>query len=196
MRNIARNDFRTTFGEMDDLAIITLHELAELLGTTSTAVSQLGYRGELPQRAFLGKQKSRACWFVGDIRRWLTQIATSRSTSAGTPPKEIDFRSTFATMDDFAIVTVKELAQLLATTPDAISQRKYRGELPPTAFAGRRLAQWFVKDIRKYLREMSRIATPLSPDAPPNRKGSRIGRPRTVRTLLLYLMLDDIFLKN
>lgn len=64
-------DFRETFARMADEAIVTRPELAELLATTQGALSQMRYRGELPEVAFPGKR--RTCWFVADIRRWLGQ---------------------------------------------------------------------------------------------------------------------------
>ena len=62
-----------------------------------------------------------------------------------------DFRVTFARMADQAIVTRTELAELLATTPGALSQMVYRGELPATAFPHKRRACWYARDIRQWL---------------------------------------------
>jgi hypothetical protein len=62
-----------------------------------------------------------------------------------------DFRVTFARMADQAIVTRTELAELLATTPGALSQMVYRGELPATAFPHKRRACWYARDIRAWL---------------------------------------------
>lgn len=71
-------DFRVTFARMADQAIINRKELAEILSKSPEAVSQMGYRGELPPTAFPGKRS--ACWFVKDIRTWLDAIATTRTT--------------------------------------------------------------------------------------------------------------------
>lgn len=71
-------DFRVTFARMADQAIINRKELAEILSKSPEAVSQMGYRGELPPTAFPGKRS--ACWFVKDIRTWLDAIAAARTT--------------------------------------------------------------------------------------------------------------------
>jgi len=65
---------------MADQAIITRAELAELLATSQGAISQMAYKGELPQLAFPGKR--RACWFTKDIREWLNRIATDAKPTA------------------------------------------------------------------------------------------------------------------
>jgi hypothetical protein len=57
-------------------ALINRDELASLLVTTSGAISQMAYRGELPPTAF--PEKRRACWFVRDIRAWLDDAAANR----------------------------------------------------------------------------------------------------------------------
>jgi len=67
MRN--NESFRVNFARISDLAIVTRTELAELLATTAAAISQMAYRGELPQTAF--PHGRRACWFAGDIKAWL-----------------------------------------------------------------------------------------------------------------------------
>jgi len=72
------NDFRATFGRMAAEAVITRAELAALLATTEGAVTQMAYKGELPQTAFPAKR--RAVWFVADIRRWLAEMAARRGT--------------------------------------------------------------------------------------------------------------------
>jgi len=64
-------DFREAFAKMADEAVVTRAELAELLATTQGALSQMRYRGELPEVAFPGKR--RTCWFAGDVRQWLGQ---------------------------------------------------------------------------------------------------------------------------
>lgn len=86
----------------------------------------------------------------------------------------IDFRTRFAAMADQAVINRDELANLLSTTPGAISQMAYRGELPTTAFPGKRRACWFVRDIRHWLNTGSLLrATTKSTQIAP-----RIGRPR------------------
>jgi predicted DNA-binding transcriptional regulator AlpA len=65
----------------------------------------------------------------------------------------LDIRVSIATMAPQALITRDELAQLLATTTGAVSQMAYRGELPPTAFPGKRRACWFVRDVRAWLDE-------------------------------------------
>jgi len=79
MGNI-NSDFRATFARMAAEAVITRAELAALLATTEGAVTQMAYKGELPQTAFPAKR--RAVWFVADIRRWLTEIAARRGTES------------------------------------------------------------------------------------------------------------------
>jgi hypothetical protein len=73
--------FRESFAAMASQAIINRAELASLLSTSIGAISQMGYRGELPQTAFPSKR--RACWFVGDIRSWLEEMARSRPIPLG-----------------------------------------------------------------------------------------------------------------
>jgi hypothetical protein len=68
---------------------------------------------------------------------------------------QTDFRVTFGRLAEQAIVTRAELAELLATTPGALSQMAYRGELPATAFPGKRRACWYAKDIRVWLDEVA-----------------------------------------
>lgn len=92
-----------------------------------------------------------------------------------------DFRVTFARMADQAIVTRAELAELLATTPGALSQMVYRGELPATAFPQKRRACWYARDIRAWLdaaaAARTSLASILSP--PSSAQGEvRRGRPR------------------
>ena len=73
---------------MADQAILCRSELAQLLATTDGAISQMAFKGELPATAF--PEKRRACWFVGDIRKWLEEknvayqsvTDTSRFTSS------------------------------------------------------------------------------------------------------------------
>lgn len=92
-----------------------------------------------------------------------------------------DFRVTFARMADQAIVTRSEVAELLATTPGALSQMVYRGELPATAFPQKRRACWYVRDIRAWLdaaaAARTTVATLLA--EPTSADGEvRRGRPR------------------
>jgi len=75
-------DFREEFGRMAAQAVINREELATLLATTAGAVTQMTFRGELPETAF--PTKRRACWFVGDIRAWLDGLAAARSNPS--PP--------------------------------------------------------------------------------------------------------------
>lgn len=74
-------DIRVAFATMAPQAVITRDELAELLATTTGAVSQMAYRGELPPTAFPGKR--RACWFVRDVRAWLDEAAAKRLQPPG-----------------------------------------------------------------------------------------------------------------
>jgi len=69
-------EFRELFAAMAPQALINRDELAALLATTTGAVTQMAYRGELPPTAFPAKR--RACWFVGDIRQWLDDAAAGR----------------------------------------------------------------------------------------------------------------------
>lgn len=62
-----------------------------------------------------------------------------------------DFREVFARMAAQAVINRDELAMLLATTAGAITQMSSRGELPKTAFPGKRRACWFVGDVRQWL---------------------------------------------
>lgn len=71
-----KEDFREAFARMASEAVMSRHELALLLATTPGAVTQMAYRGELPATAF--PEKRRACWFVGDIRGWLNEMASKR----------------------------------------------------------------------------------------------------------------------
>jgi len=77
-----------------------------------------------------------------------------------------------------AIITREELACLLATTAGAVTQMSYRGELPSTAFPGKRRACWFVADIRRWLNEMAKISgEPISHETTATVQ-RRAGRPR------------------
>ena len=69
-------DFRESFGRMAPQAVINRQELAFLLSTSVGAISQMTYRGELPPNAFPSKR--RACWFVADIKHWLSSFAENR----------------------------------------------------------------------------------------------------------------------
>ncbi len=64
---------------------------------------------------------------------------------------EADFRLAFGRMAPQAIISRAELAALLITSEGAVSQMAYRGELPKTAFPGKRRACWFVADVRQWL---------------------------------------------
>jgi len=87
MTKVLTRDFRVTFARMADQAIINRHELAELLSTSPEAVSQMGYRGELPMTAFPEKRK--ACWFAADIRTWLDAAAARRQLATASVPVAI-----------------------------------------------------------------------------------------------------------
>lgn len=89
-----------------------------------------------------------------------------------------DFRVTFARMADQAIVTRAEFAELLATTPGALSQMSYRGELPATAFPKKRRACWYARDIRAWLDAGPTTRPELGPQPNTADTGKRIGRPR------------------
>jgi hypothetical protein len=82
----ALEDFRAVFARMAAEAVINRIELASLLATTPGAVTQMAYRGELPPTAF--PDKRRACWFVGDIRRWLAQAAKEREKATSSVCRE------------------------------------------------------------------------------------------------------------
>lgn len=93
-----------------------------------------------------------------------------------------DFRVTFARMADQAIVTRAELAELLATTPGALSQMVYRGELPATAFPQKRRACWYARDIRAWLDAAAAARTTVASflsQAPASESKVRRGRPRS-----------------
>ena len=91
---------------------------------------------------------------------------------------QTDFRVMFARMADQALVTRDELAELLCTTPAALSQMNYRGELPTTAFLEKRKACWFVRDIRLWLERaaVAREQASIQATAAPSER--RVGRPR------------------
>lgn len=82
-------NFRLAFAKMAPQAIVSRSELAELLCTTEGAISQMIYRGELPVTAFPGKR--RTCWFVSDIRHWLDELVSVRST-VRTPESKVHAR--------------------------------------------------------------------------------------------------------
>lgn len=77
-----------------------------------------------------------------------------------------------------AIINREELAVLLATTAGAIAQMTYRGELPPTAFPGKRRACWFVGDIRMWLEDAAARRTNAQTATAQGVTKARIGRPR------------------
>lgn len=68
-----------------------------------------------------------------------------------------DFRITFARMADHAIVSKREFAELLATTVGALTQMKYRGQLPHIAFPGKKRDCWYAKDIRQWFEELTAV---------------------------------------
>jgi hypothetical protein len=73
------SDFRINFARLAPQAIVTRAELAALLSTSVGAISQMGWRGELPPTAF--QSKRRAVWFAGEIRRWLDDLTDARGES-------------------------------------------------------------------------------------------------------------------
>ncbi|WP_409706237.1 helix-turn-helix transcriptional regulator [Limnobacter sp.] len=83
-----------------------------------------------------------------------------------------DFRIIFNQLAADSIINRSELAELLCTSENAISQMAYRGELPATAFPKKRRALWFVRDIKAWL-EQSRTPEPAT------KQSSKIGRPRS-----------------
>jgi len=90
---------------------------------------------------------------------------------------ETDFRQAFGRMAPQAIISRSELAALLNTTDGAVSQMAYRGELPITAFPGKRRACWFVADIRRWLDEIATARPVEVPQISPSGL-PKIGRPR------------------
>ncbi|MGN8064922.1 hypothetical protein ACTJK4_25010 [Ralstonia sp. 22111] len=72
-------DFRAAFATMDSRAVISREELALLLCRSPAAVSLMDHRGKLPRRAFPTERK--ACWFVGDVRDWLDELASSQAAT-------------------------------------------------------------------------------------------------------------------
>ena len=89
-----------------------------------------------------------------------------------------DFREAFAHMATEALINRCELAVLLATTPGAVTQMAYRGELPATAFPEKRRACWFVGDIRRWLGEAAARRIPMANKQTPRSVFPRVGRPR------------------
>jgi hypothetical protein len=109
--------------------------------------------------------------------------------SCDPPPQQIigdhmvaaasDFRVVFARMAEQAVISRAELGALLGKTPGAISQMKFLGELPPTAFPGKKKACWFVRDIRDWLDQLATerpVPAGLGEDTGPVPR--RTGRPR------------------
>lgn len=83
-----------------------------------------------------------------------------------------DFRIIFNQLAGDSIINRAELAELLCTSENAISQMAYRRELPTTAFPKKRRALWFVRDIKAWL-EQGRTAESAT------KQTSKIGRPRS-----------------
>ena len=83
MTKLSGCDFRESFEKMAPQAVLNRQELAVLLSTTVGAVSQMAYRGELPPNAF--PHKRRACWFVADIKQWLSAFVADRERPAPIP---------------------------------------------------------------------------------------------------------------
>ncbi|MCA1322886.1 hypothetical protein [Herbaspirillum sp. alder98] len=97
---------------------------------------------------------------------------------------EQDFRITFARMADHAIVSKREFAELLATTVGALTQMKYRGQLPHIAFPGKKRDCWYAKDIRQWFEGLTaaREQRTLSDLVETSTISKRIGRPRKTTT--------------
>lgn len=90
-----------------------------------------------------------------------------------------DFRVIFAMLPPDALVSRSELAELLCTSPGAISQMIFRKQLPKTAFPGNRRSRWFVQDIRIWLNEQ-RSPSPPKPNGISDSNHKRAGRPRLI----------------
>lgn len=89
-----------------------------------------------------------------------------------------DFRQAFGQMAPQAIISRVELAVLLSTTEGAVSQMSFRGELPATAFPGKRRACWFVSDIRSWLDRISASRATVAGKSDNMPAVRKIGRPR------------------
>jgi hypothetical protein len=63
----------------------------------------------------------------------------------------MDFRVLFAKMDAAALIDSRELGLLICTSAKNISVMKCRGQLPATAFPGRKLNRWRVGVVRNWL---------------------------------------------
>jgi predicted DNA-binding transcriptional regulator AlpA len=87
-----------------------------------------------------------------------------------------DFRERFSVMAPEALITRKELAELLCTSIGAISQMIYKNELPQTAFATKRRTVWQVQVIRSWLNNQSNQVHETEMSSHNN--GRRLGRPR------------------
>lgn len=93
-----------------------------------------------------------------------------------------DFRERFHLKAPQALMTAAELAQLLCATTGAIRQMAHRGQLPPTAFPGKRRAVWFVGDIRQWLEGVASHRSGAAPvacvqDGENSPPAKRVGRP-------------------
>lgn len=94
-----------------------------------------------------------------------------------------DFRVTFAQMADDSVIDRNELAVVLATTPGAVSMLAFRGKLPQKAFPESKRACWFVRDIRRWLKQVmseqpARKSESVEVSQLKNSDRPRIGRPR------------------
>jgi hypothetical protein len=96
--------------------------------------------------------------------------------------KNNDIRLIFDKMAAQAIVSKNELADLLNTTPAAISQMSYRNELPPYAFPGKRRACWYAKVLQDWLDRISTSTFQVTKEEVPDKRMlKKIGRPRHMK---------------
>jgi predicted DNA-binding transcriptional regulator AlpA len=82
----ANRDFRVLFNGMDDDALITRSELAELLAVSDASVRQMMYLGKMPPKAFPDERRVR--FYVRDVRLWFKDRYKERSnppTKTGRP---------------------------------------------------------------------------------------------------------------
>jgi hypothetical protein len=88
-------------------------------------------------------------------------------------------RQEFQKLSARAIVSREELASLLNTTPAAISQMAYRGELPSKAFPGKRRSCWFAGDLQDWLDGVAGSRFRITTDEVSEKcMDKKIGRPR------------------
>jgi hypothetical protein len=100
----------------------------------------------------------------------------------------MDFRAIFAQMDAAALIDSRELALLIRTSAKNIAVMKSRGQLPETAFPGRKINRWRVGVVRNWLMDCGSHNSvpihasverhPASLDGTRDDGKPRIGRPR------------------